>query len=598
MTRFHQFLWVLCAFAACSRAAAHPVSISEADVDMHPDHVNVVVRIMLEDLFRYHQLEVDDQLRVARADLMAAGEAHRDQVAQKFRIQREDGTWLTPEFVRMTAPEMAGEGVHVTELMGAAYTYEFNYPLPSPPAYLTLLQEFGSTDDILPAITNVTLYREGQKMGHAYSLYRDMPSTVRLDWDAPPLPADASDEEIRAWLEQEREATLGIATYGAAYSFLYIERREVRHEVLVPLLSLQTWLEILRQDEDMLTVEEQAALRDKIAPLFAEKSTVTIDGIDVTPVADRIDFYGVDFRDFAQQAPERALSVYTARVGIILRYPCKSAPSTLKVQWDMFNDYVPVVFTNVYAFNEVEQFVFEPYGPDFEWTSPGVPELPSIAAVDAPPPLPRVGVPVFSIAVALAGLVIMVLAVVRNIARLALATAVVTVVASTVLWTFRPVSMANPFATQTPIPADHAREIFRTLHENIYRAFDYGDEEQVYDALAQSVSGDLLRDLYLEIHEGLRMQEQGGAVARVETVREVSTDITPLADAPARVFRVDAVWQVEGTVEHWGHIHSRTNEYEAQFRVEAVDDAWKIVDMDVLNQSRVNFETSLRRRAA
>lgn len=598
MMRIQQIFWSLCALSIAVRAGAHPVSISEAEVDIHRDRVDVVVRVMLEDLFRYYQLEANDDLRVARGDLEESAETYRDVVGESFRIQQADGAWLEPAFKGMTAPEMPEDGVHVTELMGAAYAYEFDYPMESAPDYLTLLQEFGTSEDILPAITNVTLYREGQKMGHAYSLYRDVPSTIRLDWETPPLAADATDEEIRAWLEQEREATLGIATYGAAYSFLYIERREVRHEILVPLLSIESWVEILRKDKEMLAVDEQEALRAKIGPLFAERSKVVIDGIEVSPTVERIDFYGVDFRDFAQQAPERALSVYTARVGIILRYPCKSAPEEVHVTWDMFNDYVPVVFTNVYAFNEVEQFVFEPYGSDYNWKSPGVPALAPIATLEAPPPAPRVGVPVASLAIVAVGLIAVVVLAMRNAARIGLVVVVVSVVGAMVFWGYRPVAVSNPFAPQSAISEGRAREVFTALHENIYRAFDYGDEEQVYDALAQSVSGDLLRELYLQIHEGLRMQEQGGAVARVESVRAIGGEATPIADAPARAFQYDAVWQVEGTVEHWGHIHARTNEYEARFRVEAVDGLWKIVAMDVLNQSRVNFETSLRRPGA
>jgi hypothetical protein len=104
-----------------------------------------------------------------------------------------------------------------------------------------------------------------------------------------------------------------------------------------------------------------------------------------------------------------------------------------------------------------------------------------------------------------------------------------------------------------------------------------------------------LRDLYLQIHEGLRMQEQGGAIARVETVRETQGDATPDARDPSRAFDYRATWQVDGTVEHWGHIHRRTNEYEATFRIEAIDGTWKISGLELANQTRVNFETSLRR---
>ena len=93
-----------------------------------------------------------------------------------------------------------------------------------------------------------------------------------------------------------------------------------------------------------------------------------------------------------------------------------------------------------------------------------------------------------------------------------------------------------------------------TLLQNIYRAYDYGDQSDVYDALAHSVNGPLLDELFLKIQSGLRMKEQGGAIANVQEVRIVS--IMPALDNPESL---DCTWNVTGTVEHWGHIHTREN---------------------------------------
>jgi hypothetical protein len=51
---------------------------------------------------------------------------------------------------------------------------------------------------------------------------------------------------------------------------------------------------------------------------------------------------------------------------------------------------------------------------------------------------------------------------------------------------------------------------------------------------------------------------------------------------------------VVGTVEHWGHVHSRTNEYEARFTIEPRASAWKITALEVLNEKRLKFETTVR----
>ncbi len=54
-------------------------------------------------------------------------------------------------------------------------------------------------------------------------------------------------QELRAQREKQKRDRLGIASYSGLYSFLYITRFEVRHELLIPLLSLEQWLPIDRQ---------------------------------------------------------------------------------------------------------------------------------------------------------------------------------------------------------------------------------------------------------------------------------------------------------------------------------------------------------------
>ncbi len=119
-----------------------------------------------------------------------------------------------------------------------------------------------------------------------------------------------------------------------------------------------------------------------------------------------------------------------------------------------------------------------------------------------------------------------------------------------------------------------------TLLQNIYRAYDYRDKSDVYDALAHSVTGDLLEELFLKIQSGLRMQEQGGAVAHVKRVR--ITHIEMAAPGPGARLPVDCTWRVMGTVEHWGHIHTRENEYTARIHLSTTpEDRGRIVAFEV-----------------
>ena len=140
---------------------------------------------------------------------------------------------------------------------------------------------------------------------------------------------------------------------------------------------------------------------------------------------------------------------------------------------------------------------------------------------------------------------------------------------------------------QFQISDEEAADVFGRLHANIFRAFDYVDESDVYQALAKSVDGDLLRDLYLQVNSSLRDQEQGGSVAVIEKVELVDGNLLPVSEArqqSAISFGYKANWTLAGTIEHWGHIHERTNRYQARFLVELLEaengtGGWKITNI-------------------
>ena len=131
--------------------------------------------------------------------------------------------------------------------------------------------------------------------------------------------------------------------------------------------------------------------------------------------------------------------------------------------------------------------------------------------------------------------------------------------------------------------------------QNIYRAYDYQNESDVYDALEHSVTGNLLEDLFLKIQSGLRMQEQGGAIARVKRVEVGKIALAENSRHDPREINLDATWRVTGTVEHWGHIHTRENEFAARMKISATPEGrGRIVGFEVTDEKRVRFETAVR----
>jgi hypothetical protein len=138
---------------------------------------------------------------------------------------------------------------------------------------------------------------------------------------------------------------------------------------------------------------------------------------------------------------------------------------------------------------------------------------------------------------------------------------------------------------------DQAVTVLNSLLKNIYRSFDFREEEDVYDRLATSVNGDLLSEIYLQNRKSMVVTQAGGVRARVKKVEILDVEVNNLDDPPLGLL-FQAKWTAMGSVGHWGHIHIRKNQYEANITVEPVDGAWKITELELLEEKRIDSYAS------
>ena len=82
-----------------------------------------------------------------------------------------------------------------------------------------------------------------------------------------------------------------------------------------------------------------------------------------------------------------------------------------------------------------------------------------------------------------------------------------------VVWS---IPLRLPFQSK-PSPTQ-AAFILDSLLTNVYRAFEFRNEEDIYDKLAISVTGEQLTEIYLESRRSLEVENRGGARAQVEEV--------------------------------------------------------------------------------
>jgi hypothetical protein len=374
-----------------------------------------------------------------------------------------------------------------------------------------------------------------------------------------------------------------------------VEDDEVRLSIITNLAFLDATTEAPREEEGTLAPTEAADAMEALLELFSSKNTIEIDGATVRPVQP-------DVRtDFEFDPGDPTLFPHFVRYGaravaktrLTLRYPCKTPPRRVSITWGVWprNEQaalpdLPVPSIQILALiaaDGVDRVVtFQESEPQFIWHRAAeegrsrFAEVPAIS--ESQEPRAPWG--------AAAGAVLALLCAIKGPASLRRTLFGPLAVGFGALVALQ-LSTKN---VELPTEAE-ALAIFEPLHENIYRAFDYTDEGAVYDALEQSVDGDLLAGLYDDVYRSLVLQEEGGAVSKVTEVRHVDIAVEEigLVGADKRAgFRLQCEWQVDGAVYHWGHAHTRTNEYIARYTVHAGDAGWRIAASEPIEQRRVD----------
>ncbi len=116
----------------------------------------------------------------------------------------------------------------------------------------------------------------------------------------------------------------------------------------------------------------------------------------------------------------------------------------------------------------------------------------------------------------------------------------------------------------------------------VYDAFGSTEEGEVYDTLAVVAAGAALETLYLE-RAGAMVG--GGLIESDQAIHEMRLTAASSRQS-GETFRLDAQWEVIGTVGHSEHLHVRGNTYSANLTIAPVKGAWKITDFELTDVDR------------
>lgn len=576
----------------------HPISVTEASIFVTRSKAIVRIQLFAEDLILFQGLEPNDQDRIMPEDLKRGLADHRTFLLERVTLRDAKGEPIKGEVTDVQPFEIPDDGILSTDMMLHTATYELEFPFSEPPEFLTIQQDMSDENFIIPSEMKLAVHQAGTALNYTESLLPGSSTTVRFDWEQA-ITEDATDAEWETWFSKQREATLGITSYSSVYSFVYIEPNEIRHEILIPLATLKTILPVKSRDASFIEIDEQEPIRTLIREWLSDENPVTINGIRVMPEFSRIDFYGLDLRDFAAQAAEQKVSLASGRVGIILRYRTPDdAVRDATVTWEKYYSTMNKIQSVVISYpDRIDRFEFSKFNKATDnvltWTCDPTALPQPIKSVPATiVPRPELMIPVGSLLCLT--IAFFSLRIPKSSVRLLVGgAALILAIAG---WRSVGFAIDHPWRLPTELSNEQATEIFQKLHQGVYRSLDFGSEDRVYDVLATSVDGTLLEKLYLQLHQSLEMREQSGAVARIQSIKydngEQLTRSSTTVPWPG--FEYKSTWTVAGTVEHWGHVHERQNRFDAVFTIEPRDGNWKITRMDIASQQQVAAKTRLR----
>ena len=585
--------------SAMAAAASHPISITEASFYVTRSRGVMQVQLFAEDLLLFQGLEPNDQDRIVADDLRAGLESHKKFLVERVLIRDADGNLIKGQVTDLKSFEIPADGIPTTELMSHTAMYELEFLFSQPPEFLTIQQDISDDNYIIPSEMRLNVHQAGTALNMTEMLKPGDTTTVRFDWESA-LSEDATDAEWDTWFEQQREKTLGITSYSSVYSFIYIEPAEVRHEILIPLATLKTILPIKHRDSAWVEIDEQEAVRELIRGWLKEKAPVQINGTQLSPEFSRIDLYSLNLSDFATKAAEQRISMASGRVGIILKYQTPDdSVRDVALAWNLFYSAMTKIPAVVVAWpNQMARFEFSRFNVEddntFKWTCPPEAMLRAVEPVAASiGPRPMLTIPCGGLAaIVVGGLCCLLKARPAKLGGIA-----ASCIIAAAIWTRTSLTIEHPWREPPELSAAEAEQVFDSLLHGMYRAMDFGSAERVYDVLATTVGGELLEELYLQLRRSLEVRDQGGAIARIRDVTFESGQTAARAETTAAWPAVEyrSTWTVAGTIEHWGHVHERQNQFEAIFTLEPRDGCWKITRMDIQGQTQKSAKTTLRK---
>ena len=401
----------------------------------------------------------------------------------------------------------------------------------------------------------------------------------------PPSPAEATPQTTApSAVSQPAAAPLGRVAQG----YLYVDAFQTRFEFLIDAPRLLHWLNPSDQTPALLDETARQTAIKSVRKQVEGWCRLGVGGVKLDGTLTGISVIKGKPGATLPTEPGEKLKTDETMFGFMWEFATPPVPEEIIVEWRGFIGDIQKLPIRAFFGSRSEDMEMNAYLPKLSWKSQGRLPMPAPLAaipeirVEPPTILPLATVIWVIIGITFFGFVTMRG---RGLPGGALPFFLTWLLGAVLTWPMVNIQIAG--GPQVPVIQDKkkAEEILTPLLRNVYRAFDRRSESDIYDVLARSVDGELLRRLYLETIEALTLDGREGARVSISEFSADILSVTPVENEKG--FITECQWTALGNVGHWGHTHTRVNRYNARVTVSPVENAWKITSLDVTEARRI-----------
>ncbi len=367
-------------------------------------------------------------------------------------------------------------------------------------------------------------------------------------------------------------------------SFLSMEPREVRHEIIFRLQDFEEWTDLDLGNAERLSPDQVAKIKSETAAFFERHNPVSIDGANVDAQTVQVSRIAVG-ADGLRVLPDEAEALRTTMLlGVVLSYPHNALANRVDMTWQLFpNDVETIPVTLSDPAGAVPSQIYKS-DPAVVWNN-------HLTSWEDPQTQPVVvktagimNLPLFAIGLGLAAALCAVLARRSTATRRTVFVRLFGAFAAASVVTL-PIRYSLPFLNDRAPDEAATHLVVEGLLGNISTAMLEPNAQRFETALNPFVDADSRTQVGDELRRGLSVTLPSGALARTDKI--VDLQIESLSPGETRGdHQILANWTAQVSGGHWGHLHRQSIQYRGLMNVSRYGDQWQLDGLTVLSAKK------------